>query len=491
MIYSLARLLEHNGTIYQWGDIQLESHAEEVISERGQAGVLIAHLSVARMRSRADVPADYNIGQGQARGTGRDCNVRECLVSDGRDIDQGHHPLGKRQHRSSIEILQQRQQTFNCEHLWQFKPGGRNNPVNNITRSCAVITWECRESKKEREIVDISSTAGDLTNRALANGNRHGRRKNLVSFTTLPSSKIIFKQRGIIKQNKEESRYSTRLMVLIKSERVTDRIRTCAISNSNSKSTILDHSAIPTKRTFDLISTILKMEIRIGFTCVSIPRRTRVSQRRAMINIKIHLSLVNSKHASGTPKRATRREMETCCKSECRKRQSIFTADNILSTRRAVINRSARSGGQSRAGSVFSESTHTPASRLSLCPNLLMLSPRYIMCELRNVCRDLAHRPINYYDLTHAALWSLSLRCLQLTMDCYNTATGAFEYTIFDSPITSPLTAELIAVYGRSTLKLLTLVKYNVATNRRNPVRQINETVITAVTLINRDAGYY
>ncbi|KAG8261387.1 hypothetical protein J6590_074241 [Homalodisca vitripennis] len=85
----LPRLLEHNGIIYQWGDIQLESHAEEVISERWQAGVLIAHLSVARMRSRGDVPADYDIGQGQARGAGRDCNVRECLVSDGRDIHQG------------------------------------------------------------------------------------------------------------------------------------------------------------------------------------------------------------------------------------------------------------------------------------------------------------------------------------------------------------------------------------------------------------------
>ncbi|KAG8269607.1 hypothetical protein J6590_104086 [Homalodisca vitripennis] len=39
----------------------------------------------------------------------------------------------------------------------------------------------------------------------------------------------------LIKQNKGESRYSTRSMVLIKSATVTDRIRTCAIANSDSK----------------------------------------------------------------------------------------------------------------------------------------------------------------------------------------------------------------------------------------------------------------
>ncbi|KAG8336416.1 hypothetical protein J6590_045382 [Homalodisca vitripennis] len=52
----------------------------------------------------------------------------------------------------------------------------------------------------------------------------------------------------LIKQNKGESRYSTRSMVLIKSARVTDRIRTCAISNSDSKSDVLDRSAIGTPR---------------------------------------------------------------------------------------------------------------------------------------------------------------------------------------------------------------------------------------------------
>ncbi|KAG8259992.1 hypothetical protein J6590_107126, partial [Homalodisca vitripennis] len=50
----------------------------------------------------------------------------------------------------------------------------------------------------------------------------------------------------LIKQNKGESRYSTRSMVLIKSATVTDRIRTCAISNSDPKSNVLDHSAIGT-----------------------------------------------------------------------------------------------------------------------------------------------------------------------------------------------------------------------------------------------------
>ncbi|KAG8251145.1 hypothetical protein J6590_086418 [Homalodisca vitripennis] len=51
---------------------------------------------------------------------------------------------------------------------------------------------------------------------------------------------------NLIKQSKWESRYSTRSMVLIKSATVTDRIRTCAISNSDSKSSVLDHSAIGT-----------------------------------------------------------------------------------------------------------------------------------------------------------------------------------------------------------------------------------------------------
>ncbi|KAG8294920.1 hypothetical protein J6590_092054 [Homalodisca vitripennis] len=45
-------------------------------------------------------------------------------------------------------------------------------------------------------------------------------------------------------QNKGESRYSTRWMVLITNARVTDRIRrTCAISNSDSQSNVLDRSA--------------------------------------------------------------------------------------------------------------------------------------------------------------------------------------------------------------------------------------------------------
>ncbi|KAG8317322.1 hypothetical protein J6590_029895 [Homalodisca vitripennis] len=54
----------------------------------------------------------------------------------------------------------------------------------------------------------------------------------------------------LIKQNKGESRYSTRSMVLIKRARVTDRIRTCAISNSDSKvDDVLDRSAIGTPTT--------------------------------------------------------------------------------------------------------------------------------------------------------------------------------------------------------------------------------------------------
>ncbi|KAG8280031.1 hypothetical protein J6590_091172 [Homalodisca vitripennis] len=52
----------------------------------------------------------------------------------------------------------------------------------------------------------------------------------------------------LIKQNNGESRYSTRSMVLIKSATVTDRIRTCAISNSDSKSNDLDRSAVGSPR---------------------------------------------------------------------------------------------------------------------------------------------------------------------------------------------------------------------------------------------------
>ncbi|KAG8263770.1 hypothetical protein J6590_023995 [Homalodisca vitripennis] len=52
----------------------------------------------------------------------------------------------------------------------------------------------------------------------------------------------------LIKQNKGESRYSEKSMVLIKSARVTDRIRTCAISNSDTNSNVLDHSAIGTPK---------------------------------------------------------------------------------------------------------------------------------------------------------------------------------------------------------------------------------------------------
>ncbi|KAG8300636.1 hypothetical protein J6590_072042 [Homalodisca vitripennis] len=52
------------------------------------------------------------------------------------------------------------------------------------------------------------------------------------SFTTTTTIKDRFKQ------NKGDSRYSVRLMVLIKSATVTDRNRTCAISNSDSKSNV-------------------------------------------------------------------------------------------------------------------------------------------------------------------------------------------------------------------------------------------------------------
>ncbi|KAG8241458.1 hypothetical protein J6590_086753 [Homalodisca vitripennis] len=51
----------------------------------------------------------------------------------------------------------------------------------------------------------------------------------------------VIEEADLIKQNKWESRYSTRSMVLIKSARVTDRIRICAISNSNPTSNVLDH----------------------------------------------------------------------------------------------------------------------------------------------------------------------------------------------------------------------------------------------------------
>ncbi|KAG8292047.1 hypothetical protein J6590_047949 [Homalodisca vitripennis] len=54
------------------------------------------------------------------------------------------------------------------------------------------------------------------------------------------------KHRDLIKQNKEESQYSTRVVLLIKNATVTGRIRTCAISHSDSKSNVLDHSAIGT-----------------------------------------------------------------------------------------------------------------------------------------------------------------------------------------------------------------------------------------------------
>ncbi|KAG8313005.1 hypothetical protein J6590_010098 [Homalodisca vitripennis] len=49
----------------------------------------------------------------------------------------------------------------------------------------------------------------------------------------------------LIEKNKRERRYCTRSMVLIKSATVTERIQTCAISNSDSKSNVLDRSALP------------------------------------------------------------------------------------------------------------------------------------------------------------------------------------------------------------------------------------------------------
>ncbi|KAG8322183.1 hypothetical protein J6590_028254 [Homalodisca vitripennis] len=50
--------------------------------------------------------------------------------------------------------------------------------------------------------------------------------------------------RDLIKQNKGESRYSIRLLVLIESAMVTDMIRIGAISNADPKSNVLDRSAI-------------------------------------------------------------------------------------------------------------------------------------------------------------------------------------------------------------------------------------------------------
>ncbi|KAG8286266.1 hypothetical protein J6590_063940 [Homalodisca vitripennis] len=51
-----------------------------------------------------------------------------------------------------------------------------------------------------------------------------------------PSSWATGLCEDLIKQNKGESQYSTRSMVVIKSTTVTDRTRSCAISNSDSKS---------------------------------------------------------------------------------------------------------------------------------------------------------------------------------------------------------------------------------------------------------------
>ncbi|KAG8270736.1 hypothetical protein J6590_078383 [Homalodisca vitripennis] len=48
---------------------------------------------------------------------------------------------------------------------------------------------------------------------------------------------------NLIKQNKGESRYSSRSTVPIKGATVTDRLRTCIISNSASQSNVLDRSA--------------------------------------------------------------------------------------------------------------------------------------------------------------------------------------------------------------------------------------------------------
>ncbi|KAG8255060.1 hypothetical protein J6590_101694 [Homalodisca vitripennis] len=69
-----------------------------------------------------------------------------------------------------------------------------------------------------------------------------------------PTEDTTLKQRDLIRQNKEESQYSTRSMVLIKIATVTDRIRTCAISNSDSKSNDLNRSAHSQKAILQNIS---------------------------------------------------------------------------------------------------------------------------------------------------------------------------------------------------------------------------------------------
>ncbi|KAG8252905.1 hypothetical protein J6590_046324 [Homalodisca vitripennis] len=74
-----------------------------------------------------------------------------------------------------------------------------------------------------------------------------------ISFYTLfcPYSWATGLCEDLIKQNTEESRYSTRSMLLIKSSRDTDRIRTCAISNLDSKSNVLGLSAIGTPDSYE------------------------------------------------------------------------------------------------------------------------------------------------------------------------------------------------------------------------------------------------
>ncbi|KAG8316341.1 hypothetical protein J6590_052552 [Homalodisca vitripennis] len=68
----------------------------------------------------------------------------------------------------------------------------------------------------------------------------------------------------LIKQNKGESRYSTRPMVLIKSAMVTDRISICVISNSDPKSNDLDRSAIATPK---LLHTVKQPKVSSVNTC--------------------------------------------------------------------------------------------------------------------------------------------------------------------------------------------------------------------------------
>ncbi|KAG8286314.1 hypothetical protein J6590_062817 [Homalodisca vitripennis] len=67
-------------------------------------------------------------------------------------------------------------------------------------------------------------------------------------YSVRPHGPIVCED--LIKQNKGESRYSTRLIVLIKSATVTDRIQTCAIFNLDPKSNDLDRSAIGTPTYF-------------------------------------------------------------------------------------------------------------------------------------------------------------------------------------------------------------------------------------------------